>query len=42
VELENNPRIFVRELEIKRAEKTPGTIEVTLIIATLLPTTSGT
>jgi hypothetical protein len=42
VELENNPRIFVRELEIKRAEKTPGTIEVTLIIATLLPTTSST
>lgn len=42
VELENNPRIFIRELEIKRAEKTPGTIEVTLVIATLLPTTSGT
>lgn len=42
VELENNPRIFIRELEIKRAEKTPGTIEVTLIIATLLPTTSST
>ena len=42
VELQNNPRIFVRELEIKRAEKIPGTIEVTLIIATLLPTTSGT
>lgn len=42
VELENNPRIFVRELEIKRAEKIAGTIEVTLIIATLLPTTSGT
>lgn len=42
VELENNPRIFIRDLEIKRAEKTPGTIEVTLILATLLPTTSGT
>lgn len=41
-ELENNPRIFVRELEIKRSEKISGTIEVTLIIATLLPTTSGT
>lgn len=41
-ELENNPRIFVRELEIKRAEKLPGTIEVTLIIATLLPTASST
>jgi len=40
-ELENNPRIFVRELEIKRAEKIPGTIEVTLIIATLLPTAGG-
>jgi len=38
-EIESNPRIYSRELEIKRSEKTPGTIDVTLVIATLLPTT---
>ncbi len=37
-EIEGNPRIYTRELEIKRSEKTPGTIDVTLVIATLLPT----
>jgi hypothetical protein len=36
-EIEGNPRIYTRELEIKRAEKTPGTIDITLVIATLLP-----
>ncbi|HEV2916931.1 MAG TPA: hypothetical protein VGW78_04235 [Candidatus Babeliales bacterium] len=36
-EIEGNPRIYTRELEIKRGEKTPGTIDVTLVIATLLP-----
>lgn len=38
--IENNPRIFTRDLEIKRSEKIPGTIDVTLVIATLLPTTT--
>jgi hypothetical protein len=36
-EIEGNPRIYTRELEIKRAEKTPDTIDATLVIATLLP-----
>jgi hypothetical protein len=36
-EIEGNPRIYTRELEIKRSEKTPGTIDVTLVVATLLP-----
>lgn len=40
--IENNPRIFTRDLEIKRSEKIPGTIDVTLVIATLLPTTTTT
>lgn len=35
--IESNPRISTRQLEIKKSEKTPGTIEVTLEIATLLP-----
>lgn len=38
--IEGNPRIFTRDLEIKRSEKIPGTIDVTLVIATLLPTTT--
>jgi hypothetical protein len=36
-EIEGNPRIYTRELEIKRSEKASGTIDVTLVIATLLP-----
>jgi hypothetical protein len=37
LEIESNPRISTRELEIKRSEKASGTIDVTLVIATLLP-----
>jgi hypothetical protein len=36
-EIEENPRVYTRELEIKRSEKTPGTIDVTLVIVTYLP-----
>ncbi len=35
-ELEINKRVFTKELEINSSQKTPNTIEVTLIIATLI------
>jgi len=39
-ELEQAKRIFTKELEIQKSEKTPDTINVTLVIATLQPKTS--
>jgi len=38
--IEANPRISTKDLDIKRSEKVPGTIDVTLVIATLLPHTT--
>ena len=41
-EIEQNKRIFSKKLEIIRSQKNPGTIDVQISIATLLPKTETT
>ncbi len=41
-EIEQNKRIFSKKLEITKSKKNPGTIEVQITIATLLPETELT
>ena len=38
-ELEKAKRIFTKDIDIQKSNKTPDTIDVTLVIATLLPKT---